>query len=495
MGNDLCTCLTEHCDNSEDIIHQNTFETQKNSSTKVLYLNSQTSNINYLSLSHRQKLYLNSLNLKNEDTTTLNQFKQNTVTNTYIPMKTREDLLLTVPYIDFNTQTYYVENTKKINKIIAVYRGNKFRKKYSNEIFDCLINFEQKLIFKFNQKIKKENPNLEKCVNKYGELILDYQNSWKKYYDKKPFVFHGNNEYFIKEKKLARKIMKYNKNIEKNKYKTENYYKIDEKNKSELKPLSLDDKIDYLINNIKSFYEGETNILNNKIRSGFGILLKSNGEKKVGTWCQNKFEGWNYYIDINGNLYIGLFKNGQLNGKGEKHGLNSESYFGDFVNNLPEGKGKEINDSYIYEGHFKKGKKNGIGKIIYKDTGDWYEGNFYNNNFNGEGKYHWNKNGYEYKGNYVNGIIEGKGVYKYGDKAVYRGEFKNGVKEGKGEWITNNNKIVGNFENDLPHGRGFLEDNKGFKGYVMFEHGNIVGLNCIFDVFGVDVVVCFFSPT
>ena len=115
-------------------------------------------------------------------------------------------------------------------------------------------------------------------------------------------------------------------------------------------------------------------------------------------------------------------------------------------------------------------------KIVYKDTEDWYEGNFYNNNFNGEGHYHWKKNGYEYKGNYINGIIEGKGIYKYGDKALYKGEFKNGIKEGNGELITKNNKIIGNFENDLPHGRGYLEDNKGFKGYVMFDHGNIINL-------------------
>ena len=110
------------------------------------------------------------------------------------------------------------------------------------------------------------------------------------------------------------------------------------------------------------------------------------------------------------------------------------------------------------------------------DSGDWYEGNFLNNIFNGEGHYYWKKNGYEYIGNYVNGIIEGKGEFKYGDKALYKGEFKNGVKEGHGEWITKNNKIIGNFENDLPHGRGFLEDNKGFKGYVMFEHGKIVNM-------------------
>lgn len=360
-----------------------------------------------------------------------------------------------------------------INKIIAIYRGNKFRKKYKNEILDYLISFEQKLIFKYNQKIKQENQNLENCVNKFGDLILDYQSVWKKYYDKKPFVVHYN-EYFKREKKLGRKIMRYNKNINNTKYREEHFYKFDETDKSELKPLSSNEKIDCLINNIKSFYEGETNIINNRIKSGFGILLKNNGEKRVGNWYQNKFEGWNYYIDVNGNLYIGLFINGKLNGKGEKHGLNNEIYCGDFINDLFDGKGKEINDLYEYEGEFKEGKKNGKGKIIYKDTGDWYEGYFLENNFNGEGHYYWKKNGYEYIGNYVDGIIKGKGVYKYGDKATYKGEFKNGVKEGLGEWITKNNKIIGNFVNDLPHGRCYLEDNKGFKGYVIFDHGNII---------------------
>ena len=475
MGHELCRCLTDNYETSEDLVKQNTFETQKNSNTtKILYLNSLTSNNNnLLSVSHRQKLYLNSINLTNDDTLTINQFKQNSVNNTYVPAKTREENLLTMPYLDYNTQTRYIENIKMINKIIAIYRGNKFRKKYKNEILDYLISFEQKLIFKYNQKIKQENQNLENCVNKFGDLILDYQNVWKKYYDKKPFVVHYN-EYFKREKKLGRKIMRYNKNINNTKYREEHFYKFDETDKSELKPLSSNEKIDCLINNIKSFYEGETNIINNRIKSGFGILLKNNGEKRVGNWYQNKFEGWNYYIDVNGNLYIGLFINGKLNGKGEKHGLNNEIYCGDFINDLFDGKGKEINDLYEYEGEFKEGKKNGKGKIIYKDTGDWYEGYFLENNFNGEGHYYWKKNGYEYIGNYVDGIIKGKGVYKYGDKATYKGEFKNGVKEGLGEWNTKNNKIIGNFVNDLPHGRCYLEDNKGFKGYVIFDHGNII---------------------
>ena len=471
MGYDICTCLTEKCQNNDEIKQQYSFETQ-NSSTKILYLNSLTSNNNLLR-SHRQQIYLNSINLINDDISTINQFKQNLSTNPNINLKTRQENQPTIVFLDFNTQTRYIENVNLINKIIAIYRGNKFRKKYNEEILDKLISFEQKLIFKYNQKIKEENPNLEESINKFGNYILDYQNIWKKYYDKKPFIIHDN-EYYKREKKLGRKIMKYIKHRNNKNLKNEEYYKINEENISQLQSISLDDKIDYLINNIKSFYEGETNIINNTIKSGFGILLKSNGEKKVGTWYNNKFEGWNYYIDINGNLYIGLFINNHLNGMGEKYGLNNESYFGNFKDGLFEGNGKETTDIYEYEGEFKKGLKDGKGKIVFKNNGDWYEGYFKNDKFNGEGHYFWKKNGYEYIGNYLDGIIEGNGIYKYGEKAVYKGEFKNGIKEGKGELITKNNKIIGNFENDLPHGKGYLEDNKGFKGYVLFDHGNIV---------------------
>ena len=76
--------------------------------------------------------------------------------------------------------------------------------------------------------------------------------------------------------------------------------------------------------------------------------------------------------------------------------------------------------------------------------------------------------------NYVNGVIEGRGIFKYGNKAIYKGEFRNGVKEGNGELITKNNRIIGIFKNNLPHGKGYLEDNKGFKGYVEFNEGKII---------------------
>jgi hypothetical protein len=48
------------------------------------------------------------------------------------------------------------------------------------------------------------------------------------------------------------------------------------------------------------------------------------------------------------------------------------------------------------------------------------------------------------------------------------------LKDGNGEWITKNNKIIGKFKNDLPHGEGYLENDKGFNGYVEFYEGKII---------------------
>ena len=282
MGSDICTCLTDKCDfkeYNENLTQQNVLETQLNS-TKILYFNTISSNNN--SKSNRQKLLLNSINYTNYDTiTNLNQYQFNQTDNKTVlsglAIRPRQENVNLLPYLDFNTLTKYMENMHLLNKISAVYRGYNLRKKYDNELLDKLISFEQKLIYKYNQKVIKNNPNLEKSINKFGDKILDYQNFWKKYYDKKPEINNTNNNYIVS----GSKIMKYNKNIKNNKYKNNHYFKVDENNKAHLKRISTNEKIDYLINNIKSFYDGETDIINNKIKNGFGVLLQSNGEKKL----------------------------------------------------------------------------------------------------------------------------------------------------------------------------------------------------------------------
>lgn len=451
MGTELCTCLNNDNEYNSSSLYSNETETQV-CNTKILYVNSLVS-----VKSNRQKKLDNSINYTNY-ATTIN----------VIP--TKQEFSSNFSYLDCDTLTKYLDNIKLINKIKAIFRGISYRKKYNNEILDKLISFEQNLLLKYKQKVIRNNPNLEKCINKYSDIIMNYPNIKQKYYSEK------------KSKKLTTskeslnygmKLMKYKKQKNNFKYINGTIYDIDENDRNHLTQMSPEKEIDYLINNAQYFYEGESI---GKKKNGFGILLKSDGEKMVGTWDKDDFSGWNYIIDKEGTLHIGMFNHGILNGKGEKYNLNGKIYMGDFVNNVPDGEGKEINDEYIYEGEFKCGRKEGKGKISYKNN-DWYEGEFENDKFNGNGHYYWGNNGYEYYGNYLNDEIEGNGVFKYGDKAIYKGEFHNGVKDGFGELITNNVKIKGNFKNDLPEGLGYIEDKKGFKGYVQFREGKIIENN------------------
>ena len=197
MGYDICTCLTDRYDfneYNENLTQQNALETQLGS-TKILYFNTITSN-NY-SKSNRQKLLLNSINYTNYDTiTNLNQYQFNQTDNKTIlsnlAVKTKQENIVVLPYLDFNSLTKYAENIFLINKISACYKGYTLRKKFNEEILDELISFEQKLIFKYNQNIINNNSNLIRSINKFADIILDYQNIWKKYYDKKPGINNCN---------------------------------------------------------------------------------------------------------------------------------------------------------------------------------------------------------------------------------------------------------------------------------------------------------------
>ena len=124
MGADICTCLTDENEKNEDIINHNTSESIKNSSTKILYLNSLSSNNMNLSLSHRQKLYLNSINLTNEDTLTMNKFKQNLRTNTYIDVLDEEGEIKEIARMlgDESGAESFLENASEIKKQALDYK-------------------------------------------------------------------------------------------------------------------------------------------------------------------------------------------------------------------------------------------------------------------------------------------------------------------------------------------------------------------------------------
>jgi hypothetical protein len=223
---------------------------------------------------------------------------------------------------------------------------------------------------------------------------------------------------------------------------------------------------------VNSFYIGEVNI-NNEL-NGKGILINELGCKYDGSFEKNKFTGIGKLIDEEGTYLEGYFKDKKIDGRGIKKTLNDTIYIGDFTLGLKEGRGKEETSEHIYEGEFKNDKKNGNGKLYYKNLKDTYTGAFIDNNITGNGNYEWS-NGEKYTGHFLNGKMNGKGIYKWPDGGKYEGEYINGIKEGHGIFTWVNGKIFeGPFKNGKPNGAGILTT-KNKKYRVYFNDGKIDG--------------------
>ena len=315
----------------------------------------------------------------------------------------------------------------KITKIQSYYRGYNLRKNYKY--------LKQKQIQETNQLLKDFIEQYTKFNLKRAESLIGTK------FDKNGYKLYYNDENEI------------------NKLFNFDYGKI------------YNTKILIISGIIPSFYTGEVNI--NNERHGYGILLKNDGTKYEGHWKNNIFNGWGRFIDYDGTLIECNFINGKANGKGMKKTLNGLLYIGDFIDNLKDGYGKEETNEHIYEGEFKKDKKNGNGKLIYKLLNDVYEGEFKDNCITGVGFYTW-KNKDTYKGTFVNGKMHGKGFYKWPDGGEYYGEYVNNIKEGNGKFKWSNGRIFeGQFKKGKPHGFGKLKiGNMEFK--VEFNNGKLV---------------------
>ena len=351
-----------------------------------------------------------------------------------------------------------------------------------------------------NQKRKSKKNNLSKRVsfgvNSSRHLVSLKNNSDGKnnllYYNKIQSVYRGYiyrkkifpklkielNNHLMKllkelyEKYLTNKLKTQEENLgirhDKNTYKT--LLNLELEKKSNRKMIILFTKL-YILkyNNKNAFYIGQITLKN--ILSGNGILTLENGEKYSGIFENNKLKSGKF-IDEDGIYYEGNFNlTNKLEGNGKKITLNNESiYIGNFNNGLKEGNGSEETNKIIYEGNFKTDKKNGFGKLYYKEINEHYEGQFSNNNITGIGKYFWS-NGEIYEGTFVNGKMNGKGIYTWPNGGRYEGNYINNIKEGNGIFIWANGKIFeGSFKNGKPNGEGILiNGEKKFK--VKFANG------------------------
>ena len=175
-----------------------------------------------------------------------------------------------------------------------------------------------------------------------------------------------------------------------------------------------------LKNPIKNeIYQGDINSKNQK--HGFGFLISSD-KKRIGTWKNDKFNGWGREINSNGEIYEGRFENDKLNGKGI-YKIGGEMYIGDFQNYRKHGKGELFTNSYHYVGDFVNDTMKGNGRIEYYDEGV-FEGNFNNDEINGYGIYKY-KNGDFYEGQMKNGYMNGKGKLTKTNGEIFEGLFIN----------------------------------------------------------------------
>ena len=105
-----------------------------------------------------------------------------------------------------------------------------------------------------------------------------------------------------------------------------------------------------------------------------------------------------------GDVYDGEWKEGMMEGIGKcLYAEDQAVYEGEWKSNERFGKGTYVLPScFVYEGEWKADMSNGQGKCVY-DNGDIYEGQWKNNQRHGKGTYTWRSDGSVHIGNWKDG--------------------------------------------------------------------------------------------
>eukprot|EP00980_Cylindrotheca_fusiformis_P019057 scaffold6428_cov103-Cylindrotheca_fusiformis.AAC.3 len=148
----------------------------------------------------------------------------------------------------------------------------------------------------------------------------------------------------------------------------------------------------------------------------------------------------------------------------------------------PHGNGRLVYNSAkkgIYEGEWKQGRWNGIGKHS-KPNGDVYEGQFLDNLYHGEGMFKYHESKRKYEGQYVMGERV-KGTMRYADGSVYKGQFYHGRRHGRGSYtFKDGSRYKGDFVKDLMQGIGELKFRDGSKYVGEWKRGKHDGMGSMY---------------
>ena len=142
---------------------------------------------------------------------------------------------------------------------------------------------------------------------------------------------------------------------------------------------------------------------------------------------------------------------------------------GVWTNSELGGIGVELWQNSSYFGEFIHGKKQGIGRYIWKNKAR-YDGEWKNDKMNGYGIYYFS-DGRQYLGEWENNYMEGFGIYLWNNKKKYYGFFKKGVKHGFGIFYLLNDKFIIGFWKDGKQ-NGFVKHINGDATmYGIFKNG------------------------
>ncbi len=188
-----------------------------------------------------------------------------------------------------------------------------------------------------------------------------------------------------------------------------------------------------------------TGALVNKMMNGTGELIITSGELKgqkyVGNFVDDIYEGEGTYTYPNGNYYVGEFKNDKFDGYGIYYYLSGEE------------------EGDIYEGYYKEGYKHGQGKYTYAE-------------------------GIVVEGQYKKGNLEGI-FYINGEEAIYKNDeiiFLNDLEQDKiAESVVKNCEIVNNqisTDEECKVDKFKIEDHE-YTGTILNKkkHGNVFEIN------------------
>jgi hypothetical protein len=126
----------------------------------------------------------------------------------------------------------------------------------------------------------------------------------------------------------------------------------------------------------------------------------------------------------------------------------------------PHGVGRMVylDGNRIHEGFWVHGNREGHGRCLFSQIGDYHEGEYRQNLRQGPGKYFWN-DGRQFTGNYEQDERTGEGKFVYPNGDLYVGNFEKGSRSGFGEFTFSNKtcQYRGEWVKSTYHGYGRLQ--------------------------------------